>query len=105
MFRIRHAAAIAALATCVAAGPAVGAPQQSVVTCTNPASGATWTIDIDYGRSTVDGNPASISDAEITWRDHKDRWNYTLNRQSGELAVIVASSTGGYFLHDRCRLP
>jgi len=46
-----------------------------------------------------------ISDAEISWRDAKDGWNYTLDRRSGALTVTVASSTGGYFLHDRCRLP
>ena len=78
---------------------------ETAITCTNPASGATWQISIDYDRATVDANPARISDAEISWRDAKDRWNYTLDRRSGALTVIVASSTGGYFLHDHCRLP
>jgi hypothetical protein len=80
--------------------PAAG----TAVTCTNPASGVTWQIMIDYGRGTVDANPARISDAEISWQDAKDRWNYTLDRKSGKLTVIVASSTGGYFLYDTCAL-
>ena len=53
----------------------------------------------------MDANPAQVSDAEISWRDTKDGGNYTLDRKSGDLTVIVASSTGGYFLHDHCRLP
>ena len=75
-----------------------------VVTCTNPVSGATWEIRIDYTRSTVDSNPARISDAEITWRDAKDGWHYKLDRKSGNLTVILASATGGNFLYDRCKL-
>jgi hypothetical protein len=72
------------------------------ITCTNPFSGASWQIAIDYGRSTVDSNPARISDAEISWRDAKDGWNYTLDRKSGKLTVILASATGGNFLFDHC---
>ena len=34
----------------------------------------------------------------------KDGGNYTLNRESGDLTASVASSTGGYFRHSRCRL-
>jgi hypothetical protein len=34
----------------------------------------------------------------------KDGWNYTLDRKSGNLTVIIASSTGGNFLYDRCKL-
>ena len=75
------------------------------VTCTNPFSGASWQIAIDYDRRTVDSNPARISDTEISWRDAKDGWNYTLNRKSGKLTVILASATGGNFLHDRCSPP
>jgi hypothetical protein len=101
------AAAIAVLAAGTAATPAVGqpAPRMVAISCTNPASGATWQINVDYDRATVDANPAKVSDAAISWRDPKDGWNYTLDRSSGELTVAVASSTGGYFLHDRCRLP
>jgi hypothetical protein len=107
MFPIRYLAAAAALTMCVAAAPVDGQPEPRApaVTCTNPASGATWQISIDYGRATVDANPAQVSDAEITWRDAKDGGSYTLDRHSGKLTVIMASSTGGYFLYDHCRLP
>jgi hypothetical protein len=74
------------------------------VTCTNPVSGASWRIAIDYDRSTVDSNPARISDTEISWRDGKNGWNYTLDRKSGALTVVLASATGGNFLYDRCSL-
>jgi hypothetical protein len=99
------AAAIAALAVGVA-GPAMsGEPRgETAVACSNPASDATWQIRIDYDRSTVDTNPARISDAEISWRDAKDGWKYTLDRKSGNLTVILASATGGNFLYDRCKL-
>jgi hypothetical protein len=80
-------------------------PPPSIVTCVNPSSGTTWEINIDYIHATVDDNPASISESEISWRDRRDRWNYTLDRQTGELTVIVASSTGGYMQFDRCKLP
>ena len=74
------------------------------VTCTNPFSGASWQIAVDYDRATVDSNPASISDKEISWRDAKDGWRYTLDRRSGKLTVVLASATGGNFLFDQCRL-
>ena len=76
---------------------------ESAVACTNPASGAQWQIRIDYERSTVDSYPASISETQISWKDASDGGNYTLDRKSGELTVIFASSTGGYFLHHRCK--
>src|SRR6516165_197980 len=77
---------------------------ESAVTCTNPASGARWQIHIDYERRIVDSYPARITEAHISWRDASDGGNYTLNRRSGGLTVVVASSTGGYFLHDQCKL-
>jgi hypothetical protein len=76
---------------------------ETAITCINPASGASFQIRIDYQRSTVDTNPAEISDRNISWRD-ENRWNYTLDRKSGNLTIILASSTGGSFLHDRCKL-
>jgi hypothetical protein len=76
---------------------------ETAITCTNPASGTSFQIKIDYDRSTVDTNPAEINDRMISWRD-ENRWNYTLDRKSGDLKIILASSTGGSFLYDRCRL-
>ena len=80
--------------------------QQSatVVTCTNPVSGASWQITIDYRSATVDTNPAEISRGAISWFDPKDGGNYTLDLGSGDLTAIVASSTGGYFRRARCSL-
>jgi len=101
--RMTAALAAFAAALCLAAGEGA-AQRETAVTCTNPASGARWQIKIDYERRTVDANPARIDEARIAWHDVKDGGNYTLDRKSGELTVVVASSTGGYFLHDRCRL-
>jgi hypothetical protein len=100
------AVALAVVAACAAAAPLKGQapPRQATITCTNPVSGTSWRIRIDYQRGTVDSNPASIGNHAISWHDAKDGGNYTLDRASGKLTVIVASSTGGYFLHDHCRL-
>jgi hypothetical protein len=85
--------------------PGAGAQRgETAMTCTNVASGASWQVRIDYDKGTADSNPARISAAQISWRDATDGGNYTLDRKSGELTVVVASSTGGYFLHHRCRL-
>jgi hypothetical protein len=87
--------------------PAIGGEARSgeaAVTCTNPSSGASWQIKIDYDHSTVDSNPARISDGEISWRGAADRWNYKLDRKTGNLTIILASATGGNFLYDQCKL-
>jgi hypothetical protein len=99
--RIATIAALAAGLAILAFDRGAGAGGVAV-TCTNPFSGASWQIAIDYDRRTVDSNPARISDAEISWRDAKDGWNYTLDRKSGKLTVILASATGGNFLFDHC---
>jgi hypothetical protein len=75
-----------------------------VITCSNPASGASWQISIDFERQTVDSYAATISDSTIAWRDPRDLGSYTLDRKSGNLTVVIASSTGGYFIHDQCKL-
>lgn len=105
---IRHAAPVSVvvlMCVLVTRARAELRPTASTITCVNPSSGATWEINIDYHRATVDDNPASISTSEISWQDHRDRWNYTLDRKTGALTVIVASSTGGYMQFDRCKLP
>jgi hypothetical protein len=100
------AALAAALLTCVSGLAAGDVPQQGeqIITCTNLVSGASWQIRINFDRGTVDANPARIDGAKISWHDVGDGGNYTLDRKSGALTVVVASSTGGYFLHDHCRL-
>ncbi len=106
MILSRLTAGIGAWAVSMAV-PAIGAEAlhgETAVTCSNVASGASWQIRIDYDRATVDSNPARISDAQISWHDATDGGNYTLDRKSEKLTVVVASSTGGYFLYHRCRL-
>jgi len=76
---------------------------EKAITCTNPASGANWQIKVDYDHRTVDNHPANIGEAQISWRT-PDGENYALDRKSGNLTVVVTSSTGGYFLHDLCKL-
>jgi hypothetical protein len=100
-------AAVAAACAVSAATPAISAKGQhgqAAVTCTNPYSGASWQIRIDYDGSTVDTNPAQISDSEISWRDATSGWYYMLDRKSGNLKIILASATGGNFLYDHCKL-
>ncbi len=100
------AAGIAAITigAAVPASSAALAHAPATLVCTNPTSHASWQIHIDFERSTVDSNPARISDATISWHDRTDGGNYTWDRKSGILTVVLASSTGGYFLHDRCAL-
>ena len=100
-----RAATIAVLTAFAIAGLAQRArADPTEITCTNPHSGATWRIAVDYDRGTVDSNPARITDTEIWWRDPRDGWRYTLDRASGKLTVVLASATGGNFLFDQCRL-
>jgi hypothetical protein len=100
------AAGIAGLVTGLTMPTVNGDAQESktAITCTNPTSGTSWQIAIDFDRATVDSNQAEITDAKIAWFDPADGSNYTLDRKSGALTAIVASSTGGYFRHGRCSL-
>jgi hypothetical protein len=91
------------LAADIAAGDATR-HGESAITCTNPASGVSWQVRIDYDKGTVDSNPARISASQISWHDAKYGGNYTLDRKSGNLTVIFASSTAGHFIYDRCGL-
>jgi hypothetical protein len=77
---------------------------ETAITCTNPFSGATWQIKIDYDRRTVDANPADMTDSTISWRDAANGWKYELDRKTGKLRVTLASATGGNFLYDQCKL-
>ena len=87
--------------------PTVNADAQeskTAITCINPMSGTSWQIAIDFDRATVNSNRAEITAAKIAWFDPTDGSNYTLDRKTGALTAIVASSTGGYFRHARCSL-
>ena len=106
MMLTRLLAATSAVAVGMTA-PAIGAEAprgETAVTCTNPASGTAWQIRIDYGKATVDANPARITQGAISWFDPKDSGHYSLDRTSGDLTTSVASSTGGYFIYHRCKL-
>jgi hypothetical protein len=106
MVMTRLAVGIGALAVGVAAAATAVEAQhgEAAITCTNVSSGTSWQIRVNYDKGTVDSNPARISEAEISWHDATDGGNYTLDRKSEKLTVIVASSTGGYSLFHRCRL-
>jgi len=94
----------ALMSTGALAPPCFGAQSpESIFNCTNLASGAGWQIKINFHASTVDSNPARISNSTISWHDPTDGGNYSLDRSTGNLTVVIASSTGGYFIHDRCR--
>jgi len=100
------AAGVAGLAAGLAAPAIDGNAQEgeSVITCTNPVSGTSWQIAIDYQKPAVDTYRAEITPGAISWFDPKDGGNYTLDRKSGDLRASVASSTGGYFRRARCDL-
>jgi hypothetical protein len=88
-------------ATIARAAPA--APEAAVFRCTNTASGASWDLKVDFVRNFVDAFPAEISKRWISWQDTAHGGHYDLDRTTGELTVRFASSTGGYFLYDKCR--
>ena len=100
------AAGIAGLAAGLVVSTINGFAQEreTAITCTNPVSGTSWEITIDFNKGTVDSNRANITAAKISWFDPTDGGNYTLDRKSGDLTASVASSTGGYFRHGRCSL-
>jgi hypothetical protein len=70
--------------------------------CTNPASGANRVIKVDYRRNLVNSFPAEISERWISRHDAAQGGYYDLDRKSGDLTVRYGSSTGGYFLYDKC---
>ncbi len=89
----------------ILANPVAGYAQHGAkaVACTNNASGASWQINIDYDNSTVDAVPASIAADQISWHTADGQF-FKLDRKSGDLTVVLASSTGGFFIYDRCKL-
>jgi hypothetical protein len=77
---------------------------QFKIQCVNSASGSAWTLQVDDGLKTVDGVPAHITAAGITWRDASSGGAFDLDRSSGILTFTNASSTGGYMLRHQCHL-
>ncbi|MGH6813028.1 MAG: hypothetical protein ACREDM_12040 [Methylocella sp.] len=37
--------------------------------CTNPKSGTTWDLKVDYDRSTADSFAAEITESQVAWHD------------------------------------
>jgi len=70
--------------------------------CTNPKSGMTWEVKVDYDRSIADSFPAKITGSQIAWHDTLHGGYYFLDRASGALTFQNASSTGGYVTHQTC---
>ncbi len=107
-FAVTLALAVATLAASIGA---VGAQpgrqsrdeQFSKFQCTNPISGATWDVKVDYDRVTANSFPAKITDSQIAWHDTSHGGYYYLDRASGALTFKNASSNGGYSLHHTCR--
>jgi hypothetical protein len=107
-FAVTLGLAVAMLAASIGAGGAQPGRQSrdnqfSQFQCTNPASGATWDVKVDYDRSTADSFPAEITNSQIAWHDALRGGYYYLDRASGALTFKNATTTGGYALHDTCR--
>ena len=100
---MKYVAVAAALVSLIAGASTARAGAVTVFRCSNPASGANWEIKVDYDRNLVDSFPAAISDRWISWDDAVNGGHYDLDRATGALTVRNASSTGGYFLYDKCR--
>jgi len=71
--------------------------------CTNPKSGTTWEVKVDYDRGTADSFPAEITGSQIAWHDTLHGGYYYLDRATGALTFLNASSTGGYATHHTCQ--
>lgn len=71
--------------------------------CTNIKSGTAFEVKVDYDRRTADSFPAEITESQIAWHDTLHGGSYNLDRASGALTFLNASSTGGYATHHICR--
>ena len=83
------------------AGPVCASADPVALHCRNTTSGATWTVPVDLADGTVDQVPARITDGTISWEDASLR-HYDFDRRTGQLDMHAASSTGGFYLMDRC---
>jgi hypothetical protein len=92
---------VSGAATVIRPERAAAAP--TVFHCTNTESGAKWSLRVDFDHGTADSYPATITAREISWHDTADQAFYTLNRATGDLKILRASSMGGWEHHDVCR--
>jgi hypothetical protein len=99
-------AAALCLVLAASLAPAVGAGAAETgllhLSCTNSANGASFPVVVDLDHALVDGQPATITDTLITWRDPKGG-TYELERATEKLQLRSASSTGGFFIHFTCK--
>jgi hypothetical protein len=72
------------------------------LSCTNQASGASWSIVVDLDHGLVDTRSATITSSWISWHN-ANGGVFELERATGKLQLRAASSTGGYFLHYTCQ--
>jgi hypothetical protein len=96
-------AAVAAISSAACGGDSAHAAAITFL-CTNPKSGTEWEVHVDYDRSTVDSFSAEITESQIAWHDTLHGGYYYLDRASGALTFLNASSTGGYATHHTCRI-
>jgi hypothetical protein len=102
-FAVTLALAVATLAASLgAAGAQPGRQSKVAFQCTNPKSGTTWDVNVDYDRSTANSFPAEITNSQIAWHDTSHGGYYYLDRVSGALTFKNATTTGGYTLHHTC---
>ncbi|HWA79509.1 MAG TPA: hypothetical protein VG848_04270 [Acetobacteraceae bacterium] len=92
---------IGGLAGSARPGPVVAA--STVFRCTNPESGASWTLKIDFDHGKVDGYPATVGQRMILWHDTENQGYYRLDQVTGDLRIVHASSMGGWEQHAVCR--
>lgn len=92
----------ATLALLLTTLPTLAQASVTTLVCTNPSSGATWNVKVDFDRRTADSFPADFSDQWITWEDTQRNNVYEYERASGNLTMRGPSSMGGYFLYYRC---
>jgi hypothetical protein len=96
-------AAVAIVGVTISAPLQPAAATATVFRCTNNVSGAQWNVIIDFDNATADSYPAEITGRQIYWHNTADQGFYYLNRITGDLTILRASSTGGYEQHVSCR--
>jgi hypothetical protein len=102
-FTVTLTLAVATLAASIGAvGAQPGRQSKDDFQCTNPKSGTTWDVNVDYDRSTANSFPAEITNSQIAWHDTSHGGYYYLDRVSGALTFKNATTTGGYTLHHTC---